>query len=59
MKNLEKTKKILIKKARTEYFRDYLRLDIEEKELNEFIKEIKKTKTLKKLNQITYNLFNY
>ena len=59
MKNLEKTKKILIKKAKYEYRRDFLRLDIEEKELNEYVNEIKKTKTLKKLDKITYNLFHY
>ena len=57
--SLEKTKKILIKKAKTEYFRDYLRLDIDEKELKDFIKEIKQTKSQNKLDKITYNLFNY
>jgi len=59
MKNLEKTKKILIKKARYEYSRDYLFLDIDKSELENFIKEIKNTKSLKKLDDITYNLFNY
>ncbi len=57
--NLEKTKKILIQKAKREYFRDYLFLDIDEKELKAFIKDVKETKTKKKLDQITYNLFNY
>ena len=57
--SIEKTKKILIKKAKTEYFRDYLRLDIDEKELKDFTKEIKQTKSQNKLDKITYNLFNY
>ena len=57
--NLEKTKKILIQKAKREYFRDYLFLDIDEKELKAFIKDVKETKTKKKLDKITYNLFNY
>ena len=59
MKNLEKTKKILIKKARIEYFRDYLWLDFDIRDLESYIEEIKKTKTQKKLDAITYNLFNY
>lgn len=59
MKNLEKTKKILIKKARYEYFRDYLWLDFDIRELESYIDEIKKTKSQKKLDAITYNLFNY
>lgn len=58
MKNLEKTKKILIKKARYEYFRD-LWLEFDIRELESYIDEIKKTKTQKKLDDITYSLFNY
>lgn len=57
--DLEKTKKILIKKAKSEYYKWFLRLDIEEKELNSYIKEIKQTKSQNKLDKITHNLFNY
>ena len=57
--NLEKTKKILIRKAKTEYFRWFWRLDIDESELNNFIQEIKQAKSIKALDAITFNLFNY
>lgn len=57
--DLEKTKKILIRKAKTEYFKSYLFLDIDKKELKSFIEEIKSTKSKTKLDRITYNLFNY
>jgi hypothetical protein len=56
---MEKTKQILIKKARTEYYRGFLWLDIDEKELQECIKEIKNTKSKTKLDKITFNLFHY
>ena len=56
---MEKTKKILIKKARTEYFKSFLRLDIEESELRDFINTIKNTKSKKELDKITFNLFHY
>ena len=56
--DLEKTKKILIRKAKTEYFNGYLFLDIDRKELKSFIEEIKNTKSKTKLDKITYNLFN-
>ena len=57
--NMEKTKKILIRKAKTEYFRDYLRLDCDEQELRDFINTIKNTKSKKELDKITFNLFHY
>lgn len=57
--SIEKTKKILIKKAKSEYYKWFLRLDIEKKELKSYIKEIKQTKSQNKLDKITYNLFNY
>lgn len=56
--DLEKTKKILIKKAKIDYFRSFLFLDIDKKELIEFIKYIKNTKSKATLDKITYNLFN-
>jgi len=56
---MEKTKQILIKKAKHDYYSSFLWLDIDKKELVEFIKEIKNTKTMKKLDALTYNLFNY
>lgn len=56
---MDKTKKILIRKAKTEYFRDYLRLDIDESELRDFINTIKNTTSKTKLDKITFNLFHY
>lgn len=56
---MDKTKQILIKKAKTEYYRGFLWLDIDEKELQECIKEIKNTKSKAKLDKITFNLFHY
>ena len=56
---MDKTKKILIRKARTEYFRDFLRLDCDEQELRDFINTIKNTKSKKELDKITFNLFHY
>lgn len=56
---MEKTKKILIQKAKHDYYASFLRLDIDEKELQEFIKEVKNTKSKTKLDKITFNLFNY
>ena len=56
---MEKTKKILIKKARNDYFKSFLRLDIEESELRDFINTIKNTKSKKELDKITFNLFHY
>ena len=55
----ELTKKILIKKARHDYFTSFLRLDIDESELRDFINTIKNTKSKKELDKITFNLFNY
>jgi len=55
----ELTKKILIQKARTEYYRGFLWLDIDGKELQECINEIKNTKSKAKLDKITFNLFHY
>jgi hypothetical protein len=55
---MEKTKKILIKKAKHDYYTSFLWLDIEEKELQECIKEIKNTKSKAKLDRVTYNLFH-
>ena len=57
--NMEKTKKILIQKARHDYYASFLRLDIDEKELQECINEIKNTKSKTKLDKITFNLFHY
>jgi hypothetical protein len=57
--NMDKTKKILMQKAKTEYYRGFLRLDIDEKELQECIKEIKNTTSKTKLDKITFNLFHY
>ena len=56
---MDKTKKILIKKAKTEYYRGFLWLDVEESELRDFINTIKNTKSKKELDKITFNLFNY
>lgn len=56
---MEKTKKILIKKARHDYFTSFLRLDIEESELRDFINTIKNTKSKRELDKITFNLFHY
>jgi hypothetical protein len=55
---MEKTKKILMQKAKTEYYRGFLRLDIDEKDLQECINEIKNTKSKAKLDRVTYNLFH-
>lgn len=56
---MEKTKKILIKKARHDYFTSFLRLDIDESELRDFINTIKNTTSKKELDKITFNLFHY
>ena len=55
---MEKTKKILIKKAKSEFFKWFWFLDYEKKDLKVFIDEIKSTKTQKQLDKITYNLFH-
>lgn len=56
---MDKTKKWLITKARNEYFRDYLWMDIDIMEFREFIKTIKNCKSKKELDKITFNLFHY
>lgn len=48
-----------MQKAKTEYYRGFLRLDIDEKDLQECINEIKNTKSKTKLDKITFNLFHY
>lgn len=55
----ELTKRILIQKAKTEYYRGFLWLDVEESELRDFINTIKNTKSKKELDKITFNLFHY
>lgn len=55
---MDRTKKILIQKAKTEYYRGFLWLDIEESELRDFINTIKNTKSKKELDKITFNLFH-
>lgn len=55
---MEKTKQILIKKARHDYYASFLWLDIDEKELQEYINEIKNTTSKAKLDRVTYNLFH-
>lgn len=55
---MDRTKKILIQKAKTEYYRGFLWLDVDEKELQEFVKEVKNTKSKTKLDKITFNLFS-
>jgi hypothetical protein len=55
---MEKTKKILIQKARHDYYTSFLRLDIDKKELQECINEIKNTKSKAKLDRVTHNLFH-
>lgn len=63
--NLEKTsayartKKILVQKAKTEYYRGFNWLDVDIQELKNFIEEVKKTKSITKLDKITFNLFHY
>lgn len=56
---MDKTKKILVKKARHDYYSSFLWLDIEESELRDFINTIKNAKTKKELDKITFNLFHY
>lgn len=56
---MEKTKKILIQKAKHDYFTSFLWLDIEESELRDFINTIKNTTSKKELDKITFNLFHY
>ena len=56
---MDRTKKILIKKAKTEYVRDYLWMDIDIMEFREFINTIKNCKSKKELDKITFNLFHY
>lgn len=55
---MDKTKQILIKKAKHDYYASFLWLDIDEKELQEFVKEVKNTKSKAKLDRVTYNLFH-